>query len=278
MSTAGGLSLAFKRIQQVKGQALQIFSKNQRQWATSPLTAHEISLFKQNWQLWGNFPIAIHDSYLINLANPKEEIIAKSIAAFREELIRAEQLAVPYVIMHPGSHVGSGVEAGLQQFVKNLDLSFKRAPGAEKVMVLIETTAGQGSNLGSRFEEIAFILEHSAYKDRLGVCLDTCHIFVAGYDFRTAETYDKTFTEFEQIIGFEKLRFFHLNDAKKELDSKVDRHEHIGQGKIGLAGFKLLLNDPRFINHPMTLETPKGKELLEDINNLAVLHKLLEAT
>lgn len=276
MSTSGGLHLAFDRISQVKGQALQIFTQNQRQWAASVVTDEEAASFKQAWREWGDFPVASHDSYLINLANPKKEMAQKSIKAFSEELMRSEKLSIPYVIMHPGSHVGEGVEAGLKQFVHNLDLAFERAPEAKNVMVLIETTAGQGTNLGSTFEEIAFILENSKYFERLGVCLDTCHIFAAGYDFRTSETYKKTFAEFDQRIGLERLKFFHLNDAKKEMGDKVDRHEHIGQGKIGLEGFRSLLNDPRFAHHPMTLETPKGKELLEDIENLSVLKNLIK--
>lgn len=276
MSIAGGLHHAFDHIQKVNGQALQIFTQNQRQWLSTNITDEDAFSFKKAWQEWGDFVIASHDSYLINLANPKKEMAQKSIKAFSEELMRSEKLGIPYVIMHPGSHMGEGIEAGLEKFVQHIDLAFKNASSAKKVMVLIETTAGQGTNLGSTFEEIAFILEISKYSERLGVCLDTCHIFAAGYDFRTPETYKKTFGQFDQTIGIERLKFFHLNDAKKEMGDKVDRHEHIGKGKIGLEGFRLLLNDPRFAHHPMTLETPKGKELLEDIENLSILKNLIK--
>ena len=183
-------------------------------------------------------------------------------------------LGIPYVVMHPGAHLGEGVEAGLKRFVANLDEVFYRARDGKKVMILIETTAGQGTSLGAKFEEIAFILRESSHSDRLGVCLDTCHIFAAGYDFRTPETYRRTFTDFDEIIGLDRLKFFHLNDSKKGLGSRVDRHEHIGQGKIGLAGFRLLLKDPRFEDHPMILETPKSQDLHEDVENLRVLREL----
>jgi deoxyribonuclease-4 len=166
------------------------------------------------------------------------------------------------------------VEAGLERFVHNLDsaISLSRT---RTVSVLIETTAGQGTNLGSSFEEISFILRQSKYRDRLGVCFDTSHAFAAGYDLRTPETYDATFSLFDQIIGLPRLKFFHLNDSKRPLGSRVDRHQHIGKGEIGLEGFRLLLNDPRFRQHPMVLETPKGKDLKEDKRNLKVLRSLI---
>ena len=276
MSIAGGLHKAFDHIRRVNGQALQIFTKNQRQWQSPPLQEKEVALFLKQWQAWGKYPIASHDSYLINLATPKKELAQKSILAFADELHRAAKLSIPFVIMHPGSHVGKGIESGLEQFTHNLDAAIAQAEDAEEVAVLIETTAGQGSGLGSTFEEIAYIIAHSHHPERLGVCVDTCHLFAAGYDFRTPETYEKTFSHFDQVIGLDRLKFFHVNDSKKGLASKVDRHEHIGKGEIGLAGFKLLLNDPRFQKHPMTLETHKEKDLAEDIKNLSVLRKLLD--
>lgn len=274
MSIAGGLHLAFARIQQVQGEALQIFTRNQRQWRTPPLTEKMAALFRQHWQQSGCIPVAAHDSYLINLAGSDALTVAKSLHAFTYEIKSAAALGIPFLVTHPGSHMDQGVEVGLKRFVRNLDraITLSETP---TVKVLIETTAGQGTNLGSSFEEIAFILGRSEYADRLGVCFDTSHSFAAGYDIRTAETYEATFSHFHKIIGLEHLKFFHINDSKKPLGSRVDRHQHIGKGEIGLEGFRLLLNDHRFQHHPMVLETPKGKDLKEDKRNLKVLRSLL---
>jgi len=276
MSIAGGLHLAFARILKVKGEALQIFLGNQRQWKTPPLTEEMVENFRQQWAKNNQIVVAAHDSYLINLAAPDSAIAEKSVAGFADELERAETLGIPFVIAHPGSHRGQGVDMGLETFVCNLDLAITRSKTSQ-VMVLIETTAGQGTNLGSTFEEIGFILSHSQYGDSLGVCFDTSHSFAAGYDFRTPETYEQTFSQFDQIIGLERLRFFHLNDSKRPLGSRVDRHEHIGKGEMGLEGFRLLLNDNRFRRHPMVLETPKGEDLREDKKNLRLLRSLISA-
>jgi len=272
-SVAGGLHLAFDRIQQVGGSALQIFTRNQRQWAPSPVTEEEQTLFSDAWQKCPDIPVASHASYLVNLASGKPDLVKKSITAFADELKRCELLNIPMVVMHPGSHGGDGVETGIARFTENLDQALELADN--KITVLLETTAGQGTGLGSRFEELAAIIEGSKYEKKLGVCVDTCHIFAAGYDIRSMETYRASMAEFDKLIGIERIKFFHLNDSKKGLESKVDRHEHIGQGKIGLEGFRNLLNDPRFAGHPMTLETPKGKDLQEDRDNLAVLRELL---
>ncbi len=198
----------------------------------------------------------------------------KSITAFAAEIHRCGQLGVPFAVLHPGSHGGDGVEAGLVRFVSALDLAIDATEAG--VMVLLETTAGQGTGLGSRFEELAFILEHSRHPQRLGVCVDTCHIFAAGYDIRSLSAYNSTMEEFDRLVGVERIKFFHLNDSKQQLASRVDRHEHIGQGAIGLTGFANLLNDPRFAGHPMTLETPKGADLQEDRDNLRVLRGLID--
>ena len=274
MSIAGGLHLAFARIQEVQGEALQIFLSNQRQWHTVPLTSQMVEDFRQQWKENDFMPVAAHDSYLINLAAPDPTTLEKSVAAFADELQRAAALGIPFLITHPGSHRGEGVEAGLERFVENMDRAITRSK-TSTVMVLIENTAGQGTNLGSTFEEISFIISESQYADGLGVCFDTSHAFAAGYDIRTRVTYEDTLSTFDQIIGLERLKFFHINDSKRPLDSRVDRHEHIGEGEIGLAGFRLLLNDPRFRQHPMVLETPKGKDLKEDKENLRVLRSLI---
>jgi deoxyribonuclease-4 len=274
-SVAGGLAKAFDHIASVGGESLQIFTRNQRQWQAPPLAQEEIRQFRDSWERAGNMPVASHASYLINLGSGEPELGEKSVAAFAGELGRCDLLGISWVVIHPGSHGGEGVEAGLANIVRHLDRVFDRAGKKSTVKVLLETTAGQGTGLGSRFEELAWIIEQSKFRDRLGVCLDTCHIFGAGYDFRTPDGYDRTFSEFEAVIGLERLLFFHLNDSKKDLGARVDRHEHIGEGKIGVEGFRLLLSDPRFAGHPMTLETPKGKELREDRKNLATLRSLL---
>jgi len=274
-SIAGGLQQAFDRIQQVGGESLQIFTRNQRQWKAPPLTDEEITAFKQARSAVDEMPVASHASYLINLGSSQEEQARKSVTAFVDELQRCARLGIPHVVFHPGSHGGAGIETGLANVTANLDQVIEAAgDDCVPVTILLETTAGQGTGLGYRFEELARILEKSKYPDRLGICVDTCHIFAAGYDIRTPESYAATFAEFERLIGIERIRFFHLNDSKKELGSRVDRHEHIGRGCIGLAGFRELLRDPRFSRHPMTLETPKGKDLAEDRENLAVLRSL----
>jgi deoxyribonuclease-4 len=275
MSIEGGLHKAFERISTVRGESLQIFSKNQRQWKSPALEDDEITLFRKAWKQWGKGPVAVHDSYLINLANPDTTKANRAVAAFADEISRAGLLSIPYLIMHPGSHVGAGLEKGLAQLTTNLDRAFKLAAEASSVMVLLETTAGQGTGIGSSFEELARVIARSEFSGRLGVCLDTCHVFAAGYDISTGKGYRKTLADFDAKIGLERLKFFHLNDSKKELGSRVDRHTHIGKGKIGLEGFRLLLNDPRFAHHPMVLETPKKRDLQEDIRNLALLRSLL---
>ncbi len=274
MSIAGGLHLAFTRIRKVQGESLQIFLSNQRQWRTPPLTSEMIKDFRLQWQKNKQMVVAAHDSYLINLAAPDQTIAEKSVTSFADELERAATLGIPFLITHPGSHRGVGVEAGLERFVENMDRAITLSK-TSTVMVLIENTAGQGTNLGSTFEEISFIMNESQYSDDLGVCFDTSHAFAAGYDIRTRRTYENTLSKFDQIIGLERLKFFHINDSKRPLGSRVDRHEHIGKGEIGLVGFRFLLNDPRFKHHPMVLETPKGKELKEDKKNLKVLRSLI---
>lgn len=277
MSVAGGLHLAFARLAKVGGEALQIFTRNQRQWRAAPVSDEEKALYGAAWQEAGRPVVAAHDSYLINLASDNEETVDKSKVALADELRRCQALAIPYLVMHPGSHLGQGVARGIDRFVANLDAVLAETVGEARVMVLLETTAGQGTNLGASFEELATMIETSRHPGRLGVCFDTCHAFAAGYDLSTPEGYATTFADFDRLIGLHRLRFFHLNDASRGLGSRVDRHTHIGQGEIGLVGFRLLINDPRFAALPMTLETPKGEDLAEDMENLAVLRSLLAA-
>ncbi len=272
-SVAGGLHLAFERIKSVGGEALQIFIRNQRQWQPAELKTEEIELFKIAHEKSGSMPVASHASYLVNLASGKDELLEKSVHNLALELARCFQLGVPYVVLHPGSHGGDGVEAGIERFTRGLDRAIER--GDVAVQVLVETTAGQGTGLGSSFAELAYILENSKFPELLGVCIDTCHIFAAGYELRTMAGYQATVDALENSIGLDKIRFFHLNDSKKELGSRVDRHEHIGKGAIGLDGFRNLLNDKRFAGLPMTLETPKSDSLAEDRENLRLLRSLL---
>lgn len=276
MSISGGIALAFDRLAAIDGEALQIFTANQRQWQPKTPSPAEVKAFIARRRKSPGVPVASHDSYLINLASPKEETTEKSIAAFTEELRRCAALTIEYLVVHPGSHLGEGVEAGLKRFTANLDQAISQADTGHQVMVLLETTAGQGTNLGASFEELATIIAGSAHPKQLGVCYDTCHTFAAGYDIRTPKTYAKTMTEFDRLIGLERLKFFHLNDASKGLGSRIDRHTHIGQGEITVEGFRNLVNDPRFADHPMVLETPKSDDLHEDRENLKVLRSLLK--
>jgi deoxyribonuclease-4 len=272
-SVAGGIHLAFERIEKVGGESLQIFTRNQRQWKPAELKPEEIDLFKEAREKSGGMAVASHGSYLVNLATGKEDLLEKSVQNFTLELKRCAQLGLSYVVLHPGSHGGDGVEVGLERFTRGLDMAIERA-GVE-VQVLVETTAGQGTGLGSSFQELGYILENSKYPELLGVCVDTCHIFAAGYELRTVEGYEATISALESTVGLEKIRFFHLNDSKKELGSRVDRHEHIGKGEIGLEGFRNLMGDRRFAELPMTLETPKSENLEEDRENLHTLRQLI---
>jgi len=273
-SVAGGLHLAFDRIDSVGGEALQIFTRNQRQWQPKPLNEDEVQAFRAAHASHCNMPVASHASYLLNLASTKEDLLRKSIAGLTLEFDRCRKLGIPYVVMHPGSHGGDGVEAGLVRFVAAMDRVFEQTDNG--VMLLIETTAGQGTSLGSDFAEIGQIRSESRFAERIGVCVDTCHIFAAGYDLRSYEAYQATMAELNLHVGLRHVKFFHLNDSKKGLGSRVDRHEHIGKGMIGLDGFRHLVNDSRFAGMPMTIETEKGDELEEDRINIGVLRSLIE--
>jgi deoxyribonuclease IV len=275
MSVAGGLERAFDRLAQVKGEALQIFTRNQRQWVEPPLTREAVSRFRARWREAGEMPVAVHGGYLMNLASPDPMVEKRSLAACRADIQRAGMLGIPVLIMHPGAHMGGGIESGLGRLTANLDTIFQATRKDPEVMVLLEITAGQGTGLGSRFEEVAYVIEHSRFPERLGVCVDTAHLFAAGYDFRTPTAYTDTVSRLDEVIGLEKIRFFHLNDSLRELGSRVDRHTHIGKGAIGLDGFSLFLNDPRFKDLPMVLETPKGPDLKDDMKNLRTLRKLM---
>jgi deoxyribonuclease-4 len=274
MSISGGLHKAFGHGERAGCDTVQIFSKNQQQWRGKPLTEQDIALFQAEQQRTGFEPLIVHDSYLINLASPKDDLWEKSIAAFADELERCAALGIPYLVTHPGAHVGSGEEVGLRREADALNRLFDAGTGAP-TMVLLETTAGQGTTLGYRFEHLAMLIDLVGQDDRIGICVDTCHLLAAGYDIRTPEACAATFEEFDRVIGIQRIKAFHLNDSQKDLGSRVDRHTHIGDGCVGLEGFRAIVNDPRFAQIPMILETPKGDDLAEDIENLGKLRGLL---
>lgn len=271
MSIAGGMHLAFPRAEEVGCAAIQVFTKNASQWRGKPISAAEAEAFRQAWQVSSIGPVIAHDSYLINLAAPDEEAWRKSIAAFVDEMERCALLGIPELVMHPGAHLGTGEESGLQRMAAAFREIFAAAPGG--VTVLLENTAGQGTCLGYRFEHLAAIMEQVP-AGRFGVCFDTCHAWAAGYDLATAESYAATISEFDRLIGLQWLRAFHVNDCKKALGCRVDRHEHIGQGSIGEAGFAALMQDTRFVGIPKILETPKDEDGEFDRMNLATLRRL----
>lgn len=276
MSIAGGVDKALLEGKRVDCDVIQIFTKSSRQWAFQPYSEEEIQAFKQNQKETGIVTVIAHDSYLLNLGSPDESLRKKSIRAFIDEMERCETLAIPYLIAHPGAHLGAGEDVGIKTIGHSLDEVHTSCRGY-KVKIALEITAGQGSNIGYRFEQIRNMIESTKENDRLRVCFDTEHAFAAGYDIRTKDGYEQTFGEFDETIGLKLLVAFHLNDSKKEFHSKVDRHEHIGKGHIGVEAFRMLLNDPRFWGIPMCLETPKGRDLKEDKENLGLLKSLVAA-
>jgi deoxyribonuclease-4 len=255
-SIAGGYYRAVELAAEIGCDCVQLFTKNNNQWRAKPLTDDDATKFQAALKKSGvKHPLA-HDSYLINLAAPDEELWRKSLEAFAIELLRAEHLGIPLVVMHPGSFTTTSEAAGLKRIVQALDLIHDKV-GKLKARTLLENTAGQGTALGWRFEHLAAILDAVDEPKRLGVCIDTCHLLAAGYPISTPKDYETTMRQFDKSVGLKQVKAIHLNDSKKDLGSRVDRHEHIGRGKIGLEGFRLLLNDPRFAAVPMYLETPK---------------------
>jgi deoxyribonuclease-4 len=274
MSISGGVFNSLLYGQELGCTTIQIFTKNNSQWNAKELTPEDIKRFFESQKKTKITPVIGHNGYLINLASPKEEVYKKSMESMLIELKRAELLRLPYLVMHPGSHLGSGEREGIKSISGSLNRLLKKTKGF-KVKILLETTAGQGSSIGYRFDHIAEIIEKVKEGKRLGVCYDTCHTFAAGYDIRTKKAYQATFKEFDKVIGLSKLKVFHMNDSIKDLGSRVDRHEHIGEGKIGLEGFRLLMNDKRWEEIPKILETPKEEGTGKDIRNLDVLRSLV---
>ena len=275
MSIAGGLHMAIERACSIQCTAMQIFVKNNMQWFARPLSAEEVRTFLEHRQRAQLASIFAHANYLINLAATNPQFHANSLRALAEELIRADRLELPYLVMHPGAHLGAGEESGLEKIAASIDAIWRVIPKV-KTKIALETTAGQGSCLGYRFEQIAHIIKKVREPERLCVCLDTAHIFAAGYDIESESTIKKTFREFDRVIGRARLAAIHLNDSTSARASRVDRHAHIGKGQIGLAAFRFIMNDRRFRKIPKVLETPKGKELREDVVNLRVLRRLVQ--
>ena len=274
MSISGGLHLAIDRAVVAGCGVLQIFTRNANQWKGKPVSDADTALFRQKMAESGLHEVVSHDIYLINLAAPPGDTRDKSLAAFRDELETCARLGIAKVVMHPGSHLTDTPENGLARVVAAFDQLFHEVPQFEG-KVLIETTAGQGTNLGRTFEELQAILNSSKFPEKFGVCFDTCHTFAAGYDTATEEGYADTMEQFDRLIGLERLECFHFNDSKKGLGSRVDRHEHIGQGSLGLNPFRFILNEPRFAKIPKILETPKGDNDEMDAINLGVLRGLV---
>ena len=275
MSIAGGMPTAVERARSVDATALQVFVKSSNQWAARRFAPGEAEAFRRAAREAGlERHTVAHASYLVNLASPDDALWARSVSALGVELARCAELGIPWLVVHPGSHVGSGVEAGVARVAEAL----KRALGPESspaAGVLLENTAGQGNTLGGRFEELAAILGRAALDERVGVCFDTCHALAFGHDLRDAGAYRATMGALDAAIGLGRVRAFHLNDSKGGLASRLDRHEHIGQGAVGLEAFRLILTDPRFAGLPMILETEKGDDLAEDRMNLGVLRSLI---
>ena len=284
MSAAGGLFKAFARGDEAGCDSMLVFTKSNRQWNAKPITEKDVAQYRKAAEKYPHIhPVAVHASYLINIASPDDELWEKSYQALKDEVERAAAFDIPFITFHPGSFVSSDAEAGMARIAKGLKrLLQETAESSPNVTVCVETMAGQGTNLGHSFEQLATILNEVGDHDRLGVCFDTCHVFAAGYDIRTPETYAETMAAFDEAIGLDKIKCFHLNDSKHELGSNKDRHEHIGEGFIGKSGFANFVNDPRWADHPAHLETPKteedddGNEIEMDPVNLKTLRDLIE--
>jgi deoxyribonuclease IV len=276
MSVAGGHERAIDRALACEMTACQIFTKNANQWNAKPIASDAAQRFRDRWSESGMKGLVAHDSYLINIASGDDALWEKSRLAFREELDRCDLLGVPYLVTHPGAHLGAGPDAGIARVVEAIDRIHDERPDG-KAVILIETTAGQGTTLGRSFEEIAAIVGGVADQTRIAVCLDTCHVFAAGYDLRDEASYAATMDAFDRIVGLNRLKAIHLNDSKKGLGSHVDRHTHIGEGELGLEPFRFLLNDARLAGLPGILETPKGDDDADDKRNMATLRGLIGA-
>jgi deoxyribonuclease IV len=275
MSIAGGVSHGLDRAASIGSNAVQVFTKNNRQWAGPPVDESDVARWHEQMPVLGISYAVSHASYLINLASPKEEIWEKSIAAHTDELRRAHAYGITHVVLHPGSHTKSGEAAGIARIATALNRIHAATPECADTITLLELMAGQGDTLGATFGQLRAIMEQVEERQRVAVCADTCHAYAAGYDLRTAEGYAATMNEIEREIGLEQVKCWHLNDSKGVLGSKLDRHTHIGAGEVTESGFRLLINDLRWARVAMLLETPKEEDLQDDVRNLAHLCSLV---
>lgn len=283
VSVSGGLHNAFQNGRDISAETVMFYTKSNRQWKAKALTEKEIKKYNQAKNEYDDItPVVVHAAYLMNLASPKEDIWQKSYDALVVEINRVAQIGESLMVMHPGSHMDEGEEAGLERIANGLQKALaETAESAPNVIICLEVMAGQGTNLGFKFEHLAYLIENGGDKSRLGVCLDTCHMFAAGYDIRTPEAYEATMQEFDRVVGFDYVKCFHFNDSKYDFDSRRDRHEHIGKGYLGEQAFANFVNDPRWKDHPAHLETPKteeddeGNKMEMDPVNLDVLRNLI---
>lgn len=273
VSISGGLDKSVLRAWKIGCETIQIFTKSNAQWKARKLNKDEIERFNLELQKFQIYPVIVHSSYLINLCAPDKEILKKSIVSFTQELKRCESIGAMCLVFHPGAHLGKGEDYGIEKTAESLNLIHEKTPNF-KTLTVIELTAGQGTVIGYKFEQIRKLIDLIEDKNRIGVCVDTCHIFSAGYDIRTEKGCEIVFKEFDEIIGIDKIKVFHLNDSKNELNSRIDRHFHIGKGKIGKNAFHFIMRNPKFKDIPKIIETPKGYNDELDIMNLSTLRKL----
>lgn len=275
MSIAGGMFNALTRGVTATCDTIQIFNKSNNQWRAKVLSDEEVQKYFDAIDETKISVACSHSSYLINIASPKDDLSDKSRDSLKEEMERCERLRIPNLVMHPGSHVGSGEEVGMDRIALNINRMYDEMGESNNVTLCLEATAGQGTNLGYKFEQLAYIIDKVEADDKIGICLDSCHIFAAGYPLIDPKEYKKTMKSFDDIIGLDRLKIFHINDSKKEFGSKRDRHEHLGEGFLGLEVFRNIVNDKRLKNIPMILETPKEDDMLDDIKNLKILRGLV---
>ena len=273
VSIAGGFEKALERGAEINCNAIQIFTKSNRQWASKPIHLEEAVLFKKCQQASAVTCIVAHASYLINIGSPDHHICQKSIAALLDELERCEILGIPFLVFHPGSHTSGSKEECLSRIAQSINTILEQYKG--KTLLILETSAGQGSSVGNTLEELALIKSLVIQPEKIGFCVDTCHIFAAGYDIRDKKSYNLFWENFDKVLKIENLKVIHLNDSKKELKSNVDRHENIGEGALGIDAFRFIMNDKRLFSVPKILETPKASHS-DDIKNLEILRKLID--
>jgi deoxyribonuclease IV len=274
VSVAGGIHTAFARAMAIGCTTMQVFVKSPSQWASRPLDDEDIRIYKSAGHGATVSPVVAHAAYLINLCAVQPGTLERSRHAYEDELRRCEALGIMGLVVHPGAHTGAGEHAGLEQIAKSLNVIHDRTAGFQ-TLTLLETTAGQGTTLGSTFTQLRRMIDGCKHPERIGICLDTCHVFAAGHDIRSAAGWTAMLEEFDSILGLEQLKAIHVNDSKKDLGSHVDRHEHIGLGKIGLEGFRFLMNDERLLNIPKILETDKSEDMHEDVENMERLRSLV---